>query len=149
MTRSLLFVCLGNICRSPTAEAVTRQKAAERGLDLHVDSAGTGNWHAGDAPDLRMQAAARKAGYEMSELRARQVTDEDFHRFDMILAMDRRNMADLLAIRPRDSEVPVALFLPYGPTRLMEVPDPYYKGGFDKVVAMIETAADGLLDRIG
>ena len=148
MAKALLFVCLGNICRSPTAEAVTRAKAAERGLDLTLDSAGTGRWHLGDAPDLRMQRAAAKAGYDLSGLRARQVEAADFARFDLILAMDRQNLADLAAMKPKSCDVPVALFLPYGPTGRREVPDPYYDGGFDRVVAMIETAADGLLDRL-
>jgi len=148
MTQKLLFVCLGNICRSPTAEAIVRSKAGARGLALEVDSAGTGAWHIGDAPDLRMQAAASKAGYDLSALRARQVVAQDFSRFDLILAMDSRNMDDLLHMRPRGSDVPVALFLPYGPTGHTDVPDPYYEGGFDRIVALIETAAEGLLDRI-
>ena len=148
MARRLLFVCLGNICRSPTAEAVTRAKAEARGMDLEIDSAGTGAWHLGDAPDLRMQAAARRAGYDLSGLRARQVTEADFHAFDLMIAMDKRNMADLVRLCPREASTPVALLLPYGPTALTEVPDPYYEGGFDRVVALIETAAEGLLDRL-
>lgn len=147
MAHRLLFVCLGNICRSPTAEAVVAAKAQARGLDVSVDSAGTGAWHTGDAPDLRMQTAAARAGYDLSGLRARQVVAEDFRRFDRILAMDRRNEADLLRLRPEDG-APVTLLLPFGPTDRLDVPDPYFEGGFDLVVGLIETAADGLLDQL-
>lgn len=147
MPRSILFVCHGNICRSPAAEAVTRKIAAERGLDLIVDSAGTGHWHAGEPPDTRMQAAAAKAGYDLSSLRARQVTAEDYQSHDLFVAMDRKNMADLMAMRPRGADTPVVLLLPYGPSGRTEVPDPYHVGNFEAVLDLIIAATEGMLDR--
>ncbi|SDL80911.1 low molecular weight protein-tyrosine-phosphatase [Aliiruegeria lutimaris] len=144
----LLFVCLGNICRSPTAEGVARTLARRAGLKIEVDGAGTGAWHVGEPPDRRMQAAARKAGYDLSSLRARRTRQEDFERFDLILAMDEENVRDLERLRPAGNDTPVRLLLPYGSLGLREVPDPYYDGGFDKVVRMIEDAVAALLDRV-
>ena len=142
MTYRILFVCLGNICRSPTAEAVTRAKAMALGVDLQIDSAGTAGWHEGKPPYGPMQAAARAQGYDMSHLRARQVRDQDAHDFDLIVAMDAENRADLAHL-----DAPVALFTDYGPqTGMTEVPDPYYTSDFDGALALIETCADGLLE---
>lgn len=148
MTR-LLFVCLGNICRSPTAEAVVGALARQRSQPLTLDSAGTGAWHIGNPPDPRMQDAARAAGYDMRHLRARQVARADFTRFDVIYAMDRQNAADLERLRPVGASAPIRLFLGHLNTGAQDVPDPYYTGGFDGVVALIERAGAALLDDLG
>lgn len=150
MTISVLFVCLGNICRSPTAEAVLRQRVKASGLaeKLHIDSAGTGDWHIGKAPDPRSQAAALERGYDLSTLRARQVSAADFERFDYILAMDDANLADLKAMQPKDFAGHLGLFLAFHPGDVApEVPDPYYgeSAGFDHVLDLVEAASDGLL----
>lgn len=149
MTR-ILFVCLGNICRSPTAEAVFRARAGDAGLldRLELDSAGTGDWHVGKAPDRRAVAAAALRGYDLSPLRARQVEQADFSRFDLILAMDEQNLADLEHRCPDTASCRLGLFLDYLPTSpLSEVPDPYYGGddGFRQVLDLIEGASDGLI----
>jgi protein-tyrosine phosphatase len=153
MKTSVLFVCLGNICRSPTADAVLGRKIETLGLRsrLLVDSAGTGGWHVGEPPDARSQRHGARRGYDLSPLRARQVTVEDFHRFDFILAMDRDNLADLERMRPLGHAGELDLFLRYGGgSRGLEVPDPYYGGeqGFEEVLDLIEEAADGLLAHI-
>ena len=149
MTHRILFVCLGNICRSPSAEAVVRALAAERGLDLQLDSAGTGDWHAGEPPYGPMQRAARARGYDLSALRARQVTAEDFRRFDLILAMDRANLSDLRALRPGDATAALRLFTEAAPgAGGADVPDPYFTRDFDGALDLIETAARGLLDQL-
>lgn len=145
----VLFVCLGNICRSPTAEAVFRAKLVDTELAMRVecDSAGTTGYHAGESPDRRAVEAARRRGYDMSHLRARQVRDEDFEEFDLILAMDRNNLADLCRRADKRVHHKLKLFLEYaaGPER--EVPDPYYGGrdGFDHVLDLVERASDGLI----
>jgi protein-tyrosine phosphatase len=149
----ILFVCLGNICRSPTAEAVMRGLAVREAPDLvlTVDSAGTANYHPGAAPDRRAQAAARKRGYDLSKLRARQVRNGDFAAFDLILAMDRNNLGELQERAPRGARAKVQLFLDYAPDQsVREVPDPYYggSGGFEEVLELIEAAARGLLRRM-
>ena len=150
MTR-LLFVCLGNICRSPAAEGVMRARAGAAGLAVEIDSAGTGGWHAGEPPDRRMTAAAARRGVDLSGLRARQARPSDFSRFDLILAMDRGNFADLSRLRPPGAPARLELMLDQadGP-RGREVPDPYYGGpdGFERVLDMLEEAADGLVDRL-
>jgi len=135
---SVLFVCLGNICRSPTAEAVFRARAGD--TDIQIDSAGTGAWHVGNPPDPRSRAEGERRGYSFKGQAARKVTANDFHEFDFILAMDRSNLQDLKAIKPADSTTMLSLFLPDG----SDVPDPYYGGpdGFAKVVDLIEMAAD-------
>lgn len=150
MTISVLFVCLGNICRSPTAEVVFRDRVRAAGLEQHIliDSAGTGDWHIGRAPDPRTQDAAAERGYDMSSLRARQVTVDDFAGFDVLLAMDDANLADLVAMQPPGSSVILKRFLDYAPhSDLREVPDPYYGGedGFAAVLNLVEEGADGLL----
>jgi protein-tyrosine phosphatase len=154
MQDSVLFVCLGNICRSPTAEAVFRERAARAGLRnaVLVGSAGIGDWHVGEPPDRRAIAHAAKRGYDLRELRARQVCGQDFERFRWILAMDRRNLRELTALRPLGHEGHVGLFLDLAPELgVHEVPDPYYGGadGFERVLDLIEAACDSLLEKIG
>jgi len=139
---SVLFVCLGNICRSPTAEAVFRTKAI--GTDIIIDSAGTGAWHAGNPPDPRARAEGERRGYSFAGQAARAVTENDFHDFDYILAMDRENFRDLAAMAPPNARAILALFRPEGG----DVPDPYYGGrdGFVQVVDLIEAGAEHWLD---
>ena len=146
---SVLFVCLGNICRSPTAHGVFEKKVAELGLDQHirVDSAGTGDWHLGKKPDPRTIAAAQQRGYNLAHLRARQVSAADFTHFDYILAMDGKNLANLQAMQPSHFDGTLSLFLPFGQGSFAEVPDPYTGGveGFEQVLERVEQAAEGLL----
>ena len=146
----VLFICLGNICRSPTAEGVLRHLAALEapGLVLDIDSAGTADYHIGAPPDLRSQRAALKRGIDISKLQARQVTEEDFARFDLILAMDRENLRELEALKPRGSHASVQLFLDYAPDlNLRDVPDPYYRdaAAFEEVLDLATVASRGLL----
>ena len=147
--RRVLFVCLGNICRSPTAHGIFQQRVEEAGLGdrIHIDSAGTGDWHVGRPPDSRMQEAALQRGYDLSPLRARQVSADDFHDFHHVLAMDASNLADLRDLQPAGGAEP-RLFLDYASgADTREVPDPYYGGeaGFYHVIDLVEDAADGLL----
>ena len=129
MTTALLFVCLGNICRSPLAEAAFRQEAERLGLDVEIDSAGTGDWHVGEPPDLRARSAARRAGVEIGHLRARQVRPDDFHRFDHIVAMDGQNLSHLERLRPKGAGAKLSLLLDHVPGREgQSVADPYYGG---------------------
>lgn len=148
----VLFVCLGNICRSPTAEGVFRHRVREAGLEerIHIDSAGTGDWHVGKAPDSRTCRAARLRGYDLSGLRARQFQREDFERFDLVLAMDRSNLRHIQAVRPATAWAELDLFLRRYDMALDEVPDPYYGGedGFEQVLDLIERASDALLAEI-
>jgi protein-tyrosine phosphatase len=149
----ILFVCLGNICRSPTAEAVFRALAAQEApeLDLSIDSAGTADYHVGSAPDRRASEAARRRGYDMSGLRARRVELADFERFDLILAMDRSNWSALREQAPHAVRERVQMFLEYGPEAdVLDVPDPYYGGpnGFEEVLDLIEAASRGLLQHL-
>jgi len=148
MKNRVLFVCLGNICRSPTAEGVCTHLARQRGMAVTADSAGTGGWHVGEPPDRRAIAAASSRGYDISALRARQVGRADFDRFDLILGMDESNIAALERLRPAMSETPVEPFLRYAPGPETEVPDPYYDGGFDRVIELVEMAGRGLLDAL-
>jgi protein-tyrosine phosphatase len=146
----ILFVCLGNICRSPTAEGVLRWMAARDApeLRLEIDSAGTADYHIGEPPDRRSQRAALKRGIDISGLRARQVTQDDFERFDLILAMDADNLRDLRAMRPRGARTEPKVFLDYAPQlRLRDVPDPYYgdAAAFERVLDLAATASRGLL----
>ncbi|MEM9234358.1 MAG: low molecular weight protein-tyrosine-phosphatase [Pseudomonadota bacterium] len=142
----LLFVCLGNICRSPVAEGIMRTRARARNISVEVDSAGTGGWHVGNPADARMEAAAAQRGYDLSDLRARQADPGDFYVFDHIYAMDRSNYADLEDIRPHDATASLRMFL--GLTGGGDVPDPYYGGadGFDHVIDLVERAVDAILD---
>jgi len=146
----ILFVCLGNICRSPTAEAVFRDLARRHAQDLEieVDSAGTHGYHIGDPPDARAQAAALRRGLDMSALRARQVHASDFEEFDLILAMDRDNLAELERRCPARYRERLRLLLEFGPSADLDVPDPYYGGesGFEQVLDLVEAAARGLLE---
>ncbi|MDH4569573.1 low molecular weight phosphotyrosine protein phosphatase [Pseudomonas sp. BN414] len=148
----VLFVCLGNICRSPTAEGVLRHKLREAGLAerVQVDSAGTGDWHVGKAPDARTRIAAQRRGYDLSQQRARQVAREDFADFDLILAMDENNLANLRRLRPGDSASELDLFLRRYQLELDEVPDPYYGGaeGFEQVLDLVERACEALIVEI-
>jgi protein-tyrosine phosphatase len=147
---SVLFCCMGNICRSPTAEAVFRAKVEEAGLSqqITIDSVGTHDYHVGDPPDARTQRAAKERGYDMSMLRGRQVELADFSRFDYVLAMDSANMSILQRMCPSDKQTRLGMFLQYAQSHSeREVPDPYYGGtdGFERVLDMVEDAAGGLL----
>lgn len=149
----VLFVCMGNICRSPTAEAVFRHYVENAGLEerIVIDSAGTHDYHIGSPPDSRTQYAARQRGYDMSTLRGRQVGSEDFERFDYVLAMDQANLSILKRLTPPGSQTQARLFLEYARHHVeREVPDPYYGGadGFERVLDMVEDAAEGLLQHI-
>lgn len=142
----ILFVCLGNICRSPTAEAVFRKLAAEAGLAALADSAGTGGWHAGEPPHPPMIRAAASRGYDLRPLRARQVTRADFTGFDVILAMDGRNLTDLRRLAPATATARTELFLSHAPgCGLTEVPDPWYTEDFDQTLDLAEAACHGLI----
>ncbi len=150
---SVLFVCMGNICRSPTAEGVFRQLVAERAphLGIEIDSAGTHDYHVGDPPDRRAIAAASRRGVDLHSLRARMVEDSDFERFDLVIAMDRLNRAILLDRSPEQYRERVRLFLEFAPAIEEEdVPDPYYGGpvGFEHVLDLAEEASRGLLDEV-
>jgi protein-tyrosine phosphatase len=149
----ILFVCMGNICRSPTAEGVFRRLVRERAphLPLEIDSAGTHDYHVGEAPDSRSVAAAARRGIDLRGLRAREVSDQDFERFDLILAMDRLNYVTLLERAPESSHERIRLFLDFAAgADLEDVPDPYYGGplGFEQVLDLVEEAAAGLLDEV-
>jgi protein-tyrosine phosphatase len=146
----VLMVCLGNICRSPTAEGVLRHLAAKEApqLALEVDSAGTADYHIGAPPDPRSQRAALRRGIDISALQARQVAADDFSRFDLILAMDAENLRELQAMRPRNSRARLQLFLDYAPSLgRVDVPDPYYRdaAAFEEVLDLSTAAARGLL----
>lgn len=143
----VLFVCLGNICRSPTAEGVLRARLAAEGMldRVAVDSCGVGSWHVGAPPDSRAQQAARSRGIELSGLRGRQLDRADFDDFDYLLAMDRDNLTALERQAPRNCRAHVGLFMAFAGEPQRSVPDPYYEGGFDGVYEMIERATDGLV----
>jgi protein-tyrosine phosphatase len=140
----VLMVCLGNICRSPTAEGVLRHKLRQAGLDrqVEIDSCGTGSWHLGSPPDERSQRHALRRGYDLSALRARCVSEADFERFDYILAMDEDNLGDLQQLRPAGSRAELRLFAD------IEVPDPYSGGpaGFEHVLDLAEAASEGWVE---
>jgi protein-tyrosine phosphatase len=149
----ILFVCLGNICRSPTAEGVLRGIAARdfAGLPLYVDSAGTADYHVGEPPDRRTVAAARRRGYDLAGLRARRVARSDFENFDHILAMDRANLAELEQLGQGVIGARLGLFLDYAPElEVAEVPDPYYGGieDFERVLDLCASGARSLLRRL-
>jgi protein-tyrosine phosphatase len=150
---NVLFVCLGNICRSPTAEGVFTKLVKDCGVShrFRIDSAGTHDYHIGKPPDQRAQQAALNRGIDLSALRARQVQVEDFEEFDSILAMDKENLEGLLYLGPKARHHKVELFLDYAPRLgIREVPDPYFGGsqGFERVLDMVEEAANGLLDSL-
>jgi protein-tyrosine phosphatase len=151
--KSILFVCLGNICRSPIAEGIFRHVSQKTGIldSMTIDSAGLGSWHVGQPPDQRAQDALSGRGIDISNLRARQVTDEDFERFDLILAMDKANRKGLLKLAPKAAQDKIRLFMDYAPNiTVQEIPDPFFGGkeGFDYVVQLVESASRGLLRRI-
>ncbi|MGV6802442.1 MAG: low molecular weight protein-tyrosine-phosphatase [bacterium] len=148
--KKVLFVCLGNICRSPAAEGLFRKAASEIRLPVYVDSAGTGAWHIGKAPDHRMIKAAKYRDVDISRLQARQVELADFYEFDYILAMDLSNQADLFSMAPGNRDADIRLFLDFANCEEREVPDPYYGGsdGFEKVLNLLEQACKGFLDHI-
>ena len=146
---SVLFVCMGNICRSPTAEGVFRKLVAEQALaeSILTDSAGTHAYHTGEPPDRRAQAAAERRGYQLDDLRARRVSEDDFTRFDMIIAMDELNLVTLREHQPEGATAELRLFLDFAESPEREVPDPYYGSvaGFERVLDLVEDASDGLL----
>lgn len=147
----VLFVCLGNICRSPTAHGVFRDQVDQAKLNhlITIDSAGTGDWHIGHQPDKRATAAACDQGYDISDLRARQVTPDDFDEFDVILAMDNSNLSNLEKMKPSSFTGQLKLFLDYLPDQpIREVPDPYYGGNDDfvMVLTLVEKASRELLE---
>jgi protein-tyrosine phosphatase len=148
----VLMVCLGNICRSPTAHAVFFARVNDAGLGdaIEVDSAGTGDYHIGEKPDKRARNAAKQRGYDLSGLRARQVKASDFEKFDYILAMDDNNLRDLLAQCPKALRHKVQLFMEFTDNNDLSVPDPYFSGvdGFQLVLNLTEAASDGLLAHI-
>ena len=149
----VLFVCLGNICRSPTAEGVFTALINREGLTdlVSVDSAGTGDWHVGDQPDRRAQAAAKARGYDLSMQRARQIKEMDFWDFDYVIAMDSQNHSDLSMMAPTNAQDRIRMFLSFAPKEgVTDVPDPYYGGanGFDHVLDLVEAASLGLLQEI-
>ena len=155
-TMRVLFVCMGNICRSPTAEAVMRRLVREAGLEdrIEVDSAGTGGWHAGDPPDERATVAASRRGVTLDGA-ARQVRADDFREFDLLIAMDRENLRGLLAVAPDEAAGDkVRLLREFDPASAgapdLDVPDPYYGGdrGFETVLDMVEAACRGLLEEL-
>lgn len=155
MPTRVLFVCLGNICRSPAAEGIFQHLVKEKGLqdEFIIDSAGTGGWHVGALPDSRMRAAAKARGISLTS-RARQFVTEDFQRFDYILAMDESNFMNIMALKPTGKSplAKVELMLNHhGNTPLKNVPDPYYGGsqGFEEVLDLLEVACDNLLQKIG
>ncbi len=148
--KRILVVCMGNICRSPTGEAVLRAKAEELGVDVDIDSAGTIGYHTGNTPDSRAIAAGKQRGYSFKGMRARQVSVQDFEDFDLVLAADKANLADLLDICPAEHRHKVSLFLSHSNSSYDEIPDPYYGGddGFELVLDLIEEASVAVLQKL-
>ena len=147
----VVFVCLSNICRSPTAEGVFRHLVEQQGLSDHIaaDSSGTSGWHNGEPPDRRSQQSAMARGIDLSGLRSRKAQPEDFHKFDYVLAMDSSNFNNLLAICPPGYENRLHMFMKFAPEQgRLDIPDPYYEDGFDGVFDMLEAASKGLLAEI-
>jgi protein-tyrosine phosphatase len=149
MTTRVLFVCLGNICRSPSAEGVFRDLAAQAGLPVQTDSAGTSDWHIGNPPYAPMQAAAKARGFDLSDLRARQFTAQDFADFDLIIGMDDSNLGNIERLRPAGSQTPVQMFTDFAPeTGMDHVPDPYYTRDFDQTLDLVQAASHGLINHL-
>ena len=151
MMHSVLFVCLGNICRSPLAEAALRAEAERLRMELVVDSAGTGDWHVGEPPDPRAQAVARRNGMDISGYRGRQVTTADFRRFTHVVALDRENLANLRRLAPSDARAELSLLLDHVPGREGEpVADPYFgeEAGFDATWAEVTAGARALAEKL-
>ncbi|MBR9788732.1 MAG: low molecular weight phosphotyrosine protein phosphatase [Vibrionaceae bacterium] len=148
--KKILVVCMGNICRSPTGEAVLRAKANELGIAVEVDSAGTIGYHTGNSPDQRAMLAGKQRGYSFRGMRARQVKSDDFEYFDMVLAADKANLADLFDICPAEHRHKITLFLSHSDSNYDEIPDPYYGGedGFELVLDLIEEAAEVILKKV-
>jgi protein-tyrosine phosphatase len=148
---SILFVCTGNICRSPSAEAVFRHKVKEKGISLTIDSAGTTGSHAREKPDHRAQKIGIERGYSFDKIKARKVMIEDFTKFDLVLAMDEHNVKELKKLAPEYLHEKIQLFLEYADNfEELEVPDPYYGGarGFKFVLDLVEDASNGLLEKL-
>lgn len=149
---SVLFVCMGNICRSPTAEGVFRSYVEKSGLQdsVKIDSAGTHAYHSGEPSDSRAIAAAARRGFSLSEIRARRIEDEDFETFDYVIAMDIENLENLRARAGEQHQSKVSLFLEFSSADEIEVPDPYYGGaaGFERVLDLVEDASRGLLEML-
>ena len=149
MTKSVLFVCLGNICRSPTAECIFREKAKVSKLDIFCDSAGTASWHVGSFPYQPMQLAAKNRGFDMSQLRARQIKIADFNEFDLLVVMDQENRSNLQNLCPEQSDK-VHLLTDYSLEDLEYdyVPDPYYTRNFNQTLDIIEASLNGLVESV-
>ncbi len=148
---AVLMLCLGNICRSPMAQGALEAEAARLGLDLHVDSAGTGDWHVGAPPDPRAVAAAARRGFEISAQRARKATAQDFDRFDLIVGMEQANLDALARLRPGEGGARLALLLDHAPAHAGQaVPDPFFDGeeAFDHALALIELGVAGLVETL-
>ena len=148
---SVLFICMGNLCRSPSAEAVFRHKVAEKGIDIVIDSAGTSGSHVRDKPDHRAVKAGEARGYSFDKLRARKVTAQDFSKFDIVIAMDNDNIRELKKVAPEELQDKIVLFLDFAKGfDDKEVPDPYYGGarGFQLVLDMVEDASNGLIEKL-
>jgi protein-tyrosine phosphatase len=148
---SVLFVCTGNICRSPSAEGILRKRLQEQGLEVVVDSAGTHGYHVGDAPDQRSIRAAAKRGYDISKLKARRISSEDFERFDFVIALDDDHMRLMRQVCPPEQQHKLREMMAFAPTAAhREVPDPYYgpAEGFELVLDLLEEAIEGLLKEL-
>jgi len=149
MPTKIMFVCLGNICRSPTAEGVFRALAERAGLDVIVDSSGTSGWHIGEMPDGRAMAQAAQRGYDLSTQRSAQLKPQDFNVYDFILCMDHKNLEDAGDLAPKGATAKAELFLDYAPNQpLRAVPDPYYDDNFSAVFDLIEEASRGLINAL-
>lgn len=147
---SVLFVCLGNICRSPTAEAVFRKLVNDQNMEVKIDSAGTGGWNVGAKPDKRSLQVGVERGYDFTDIRCRKVRQEDFSEFDYIVPMDSKNVEDLIEICPDEHQHKIKLLMHYAPQQTIDIPDPYYggKAGFSVVMNMIEAGCNGLVQHI-
>ncbi|MDR9829617.1 low molecular weight protein-tyrosine-phosphatase [Vibrio sp. FNV 38] len=148
--KRILVVCMGNICRSPTGEAVLRAKTKQLGVNVEIDSAGTIDYHQGKSPDSRAQQAAEKRGYSFKGMTSRPVNANDFSDFDIILAADKANLADLYDICPKQYQHKLSLFLSHGSSSYSEIPDPYYGGeqGFELVLDLIEESSEAVLSHL-